>query len=261
LTGSEPERQTPLFEQDPTGRFASRAADYAAARPSYPAGAIDLLLAGLAPPETLTAVDLGAGTGIASRLVAERGVRVEAVEPNAAMRAAAAPHPRVTWHAGRAEATGLADASADLVFCAQAFHWFEPVAALAEVRRLLRPSGRFAVLWNERDRAGDAATAEYSRLTSTASRGHPADAAYADPTPLLTAAGFSVQPRREVANAQRLDREGLLRRAASASYVPTEGPEAAALVAGLEALFARFADPRGFVTLRYATQVVRAAPQ
>lgn len=254
------DERAPLFEQDPTGRFASRAQDYAAARPSYPPGAIDLLLEGLGPPERLLAVDLGAGTGIGARLVADRGARVLAIEPNAAMREAAAPHAGVAWHAGRAEATGLPEACADLVFCAQAFHWFEPVSALAEVRRLLRGPARFVVLWNERERIQDPTTAEYSRLTALASRGHPADAAYADPSSVLAAAGFAVEPRRAVAYAQRLDREGLRRRARSASYVPTEGPAAQELSSGLEALHARFADAQGLVTLRYATQVVRARP-
>ena len=85
----------PLYRQDPTGRFRDRAADYAAARPSYPAAALDALLEGLGAPAALVVADVGAGTGIAARLVAERGARVLAVEPNAAMRAAAEPHPRV----------------------------------------------------------------------------------------------------------------------------------------------------------------------
>lgn len=82
-------------DPDPTRRFSDRADAYARFRPSYPASAIDAILAGLAPPATLEAADVGAGTGIASRLLGDRGVRVAAVEPNAAMRAAAAPHPRV----------------------------------------------------------------------------------------------------------------------------------------------------------------------
>src|SRR5262245_49009958 len=93
---------------DPTGRFTQRADDYAVYRPTYPAAAIDAILDGLGAPARLVAADVGAGTGIASRLLAERGVRVLAVEPNAAMRAVAAAHPRVEAHVGTAEATGLA---------------------------------------------------------------------------------------------------------------------------------------------------------
>ncbi len=73
---------------DPTGRFSNRADDYARHRPTYPAAAIDALLAGLGPASGLVAVDVGAGTGISARLLAERGVSVIAVEPNRAMREA-----------------------------------------------------------------------------------------------------------------------------------------------------------------------------
>lgn len=247
---------SPLHEQDPTGRFSGRAADYAAARPSYPPAAIDALLEGLGPPGGLAVADVGAGTGIASRLIAERGPQVCAIEPNAAMRAAAEPHPRVRWQAGSAEATGLAEASVDLVVSAQAFHWFDPERALPELRRVLRRGGRLAVMWNERERQQDPTTAAYSDLMRVASRGHPADSAYADPTPLLRGAGLRLEPPRSFANAQSLDAEGLLRRAFSASYVPKEGEAADDLLAGLVGLFERHRGPDGRVVLRYATRIV-----
>src|SRR5688500_14656893 len=109
----------------PTERFSGRAESYVRFRPSYPAAAIDAVLAGLGDPARLVAADVGAGTGISARLLADRGGRVDAVEPNTAMRAAAAPHAGVRWHGGRAQATGLPDASVDLVLCAQAYHWFD----------------------------------------------------------------------------------------------------------------------------------------
>lgn len=246
----------PLFEQDPTGRFRDRAADYARARPSYPAAAIDAVLVGLGTVER--AADVGAGTGISARLLAERGVRVTAVEPNAAMRAAAEPHPGVTFVAGTAEQTGLESGGVRLVLCAQAFHWFRPGEALPELARILAPGGRLALLWNTREGVDDPATAAYGRLLTRASGGHPAEKAYADPRPLLRAAGWHRLARWEGPNVQHLDREGLLRRALSASYVPREGPEFTALQAGLGALFERFADPAGRLTLRYRTVLVSA---
>src|SRR5689334_8771077 len=99
--------------EHPTCRFFDRAGDYARYRPGYPGAAIDAVLEGL--PKACTVADVAAGTGILSRLVAARGARVLAVEPNAAMRAAAAPHPGVVWSDGTAEATGLPDGSVDLV--------------------------------------------------------------------------------------------------------------------------------------------------
>ena len=107
-------------------RFTDRASDYVKYRPTYPAAAIDAILDGLGSPAEIVAADVGAGTGISARLLGDRGVRVLAVEPGDAMRAAAAPHANVTWTIGSAEATDLAPESLDLVLCAQSFHWFQP---------------------------------------------------------------------------------------------------------------------------------------
>ncbi len=255
-SGAAPSPDAPLHALDPTRRFSSRAADYAAARPSYPAAAIEALLCGLGPLHALRVADVGAGTGIAARLLADAGTPVTAVEPNAAMRAAAEPHARVTWVPGTAEATGLPSGSFGLVVCAQAFHWFEPARALPELLRLLRPGGRLAVMWNERERRTDPTTAAYSDLVRSASGDHPADRAYADPSDLLRAAGLALEPATAFPNVQRLDRAGLLRRAFSASYVPQAGPGAEALAARLGALHARHAAADGRVALRYATRIV-----
>src|SRR5690348_12215174 len=119
-----------LDKLDTVERFTDRAADYVKYRPSYPPAAIDAILEGLGPADTLTAADIGAGTGISSRLLGERGVNVIAVEPGAGMRSAAAPHANVHWVAGRADATGLGTASIDVVVCAQSFHWFQTPAAV-----------------------------------------------------------------------------------------------------------------------------------
>ena len=59
----------------------------------------------------------------------------------------------MTYREGRAEATGLPTAYADVVLSAQAFHWFEPVATLREFHRILKPDGWAILMWNERDDA------------------------------------------------------------------------------------------------------------
>src|SRR5580700_5131592 len=79
---------------DSTTRFGSRASAYAAFRPSYPPEAIDAVLEGLGDPRAVTIADVGAGTGISSRLFAERGAALIAIEPNARMRATARGHRR-----------------------------------------------------------------------------------------------------------------------------------------------------------------------
>ena len=135
--------------RDSTERFGDRAIDYASFRPGYPDRAIDELLAGLGSPAALAVADVGAGTGISARAIAERGARVIAIEPNAAMREAAHPHARVSWQDGTGEVTHLEDASVDVVCACQAFHWFATAKAIEEFRRISRR--RAALLQNERD--------------------------------------------------------------------------------------------------------------
>lgn len=103
-TYSEPTSQ---YAMNSLNRFSDRAADYVKYRPSYPAAAIDKILVGLSSISQLVAADIGAGTGISSRLLAERGVKVLAIEPNAAMRQVAFPHPLVEYRDATAEANWL----------------------------------------------------------------------------------------------------------------------------------------------------------
>jgi SAM-dependent methyltransferase len=99
-----------------------------------------------------TVVDLGAGTGKFTRLLALTGAEVIAVEPVTEMRERLAELlPGVAVSAGTAEATGLADGCADAVVAAQSWHWFSGGQALAEVERLLRPGGALGLVWNTYD--------------------------------------------------------------------------------------------------------------
>lgn len=251
-----PSQEDPLFRQNPTGRFSDRAEAYRRYRPSYPAAAIDAVLEGLGDIGGLVIADVGAGTGISADLLAQRGAHVIAVEPNKSMREAAETSPRITWVGSQAESTGLASSSVDCVVCAQAFHWFEPTAALREFHRILRPRGRVALIWNDRDE-GDAMTHGYGELIRAAST-DPALDVHTRPGPLLESDLFRGQREREFPNDQSLDLEGLLGRALSASYVPKDGPASEGLVAGLRWLHARMADAAGMVRIRYRTRVFLA---
>jgi len=238
-------------------RFSERASDYVKYRPSYPAGAIQVILAGLGPPESLVIADVGAGTGISARLLGDRGVRVLAVEPGEAMRRAAAPHPNVSWVVGTAEATGLSAGSVDAVLCAQSFHWFEAPKTLIEFARILKPAGRLAIMWNRRS-ASDALTAGYRQAILDVGGEVTAEKMPFDPDVVPRSGLFSPVERITFDNAQRLDLEGLIGRARSASYVPTSGEAADRLLALLRALHARYADSAGIVTLVYETEIYRA---
>lgn len=237
----------------PTTRFADRASDYALFRPSYPDAAIDAALAGLPRGAPLVVADIGAGTGISSRLFAARGLRVLAIEPNAAMREGAEPDASVTFVDGSAEATGLETASVDVVVCAQAFHWFRPTEALAEFRRILKPEGRLVFLVNERDEA-DTATRAYNAAIRAAADRELSEGMRGAIDDALATSGRATRPI-SFPYAQRLSRDGLLGRARSASYVPKAGPRYEQLLRDLEDLWTRHCDTEGLVTLGYRTYV------
>lgn len=246
--------QGPLHAMDPTGRFSDRADDYAAFRPAYPRAAVDAVLDGLGDPASLVAADVGAGTGIFSRLLGDRGVRVVAVEPNASMRDAARAHPRVEWRAGTGEATGLDGASVGLVTCAQAFHWFRAEEALAEFARVLPAGGRLALAWNERT-DGSAFARGYNRLIREASGHHPAERRVEHADALERSRRFVGARRLVVEWVDRLGAPGVVGRAFSASYIPRRGPESERLRQDLLALQAREAEPDGRVSMTYACVV------
>ena len=222
-----------------TGRFSERAGDYDAGRPSYPQGAIDVLFDGLGDFGDVVAVDLGAGTGISSRLLADRGASVTAIEPNQAMREAAQPHPRVEWVAGSAEWTGLAEASADLVTAFQAFHWFDHAKALEEIVRILRPGGRAAVVYNERDE-NDPFTAAYGEVVRKYQTDE-TERRRADGLEAFAAfEGWVAKRRVEFRNEHQLDAEAMISRVRSTSYLPHTGPAAAELDAAIRTVFDRY---------------------
>ena len=128
-------------------RFSGFADLYDAHRPQPPAE-LGLLLARYCGVERPTVIDLGSGTGLSSRWAVNWAGSVIGVEPNDDMRAQAAAQPmdRVSYCRGTSDDTGLPPASADIVLTVQAMHWMEPVTTHAEVARLLRPGGIFAVI-------------------------------------------------------------------------------------------------------------------
>jgi SAM-dependent methyltransferase len=122
---------------------------YERARPSYPDDAIAWLVerTGMVPGTVV--LDVGAGTGKLTRLLAPTGARVIAVEPIPEMRALIEGAAEIVD--GTAEELPFADGFADVVTVAQAFHWFDLDRALPELQRVLRPGGHLALVWNSRD--------------------------------------------------------------------------------------------------------------
>lgn len=137
------------------GDFTGLAKDYSQHRPDYCPSVLKALL-GLLDKETqdVDFVDVGAGTGIWTRMVHKAGVKsTTAVEPNDDMRnngIADSTETGIRWLAGSAEHTGLPDNSADWVCMASSFHWANFDTATTEFHRILRSGGRFTALWNPR---------------------------------------------------------------------------------------------------------------
>jgi ubiquinone/menaquinone biosynthesis C-methylase UbiE len=137
------------------GDFTGLAVDYARFRPGYAPQVATAILGYVGRDgQSIDAADIGAGTGIWTRMLAARGLHsVVAVEPNDDMRAQGIETSRgsgIVWHKGSAEATGLEDGSADLVSMASSLHWADFDEACEEFHRILRPGGVFVALWNAR---------------------------------------------------------------------------------------------------------------
>jgi SAM-dependent methyltransferase len=128
--------------------FDRAAGEYERTRPDYPPEVLDALPL----RKDSEVLDVGAGTGKLTRVLAQRYRRVIAVEPLDGMRAILERVvPSAETHAGSAESIPLPAASVDGVFAGQAFHWFANDQAITELARVLRPGGVLALIWNGPD--------------------------------------------------------------------------------------------------------------
>jgi SAM-dependent methyltransferase len=245
--------------QNSTERFSSRVENYIKYRPSYPAAVLELLSSRCRLGAASVVADVGSGTGILTELLLETGAAVFAVEPNRAMREAAERHlndyGRFRSIDGTAEATTLAQASVDLITASQAFHWFDVQKSRLELRRILRPEGWVALIWNERaveavplldeyDALLRRYCPEYDKVTSMR----------ADESKIREFLGH--RPETGVfANRQVFDYAGLEGRLMSSSYAPEPGnPQHEPLIAGLREIFDRH-NRAGKVQFPYRTLV------
>jgi SAM-dependent methyltransferase len=203
-----------IVNRDPKARgpftaFAEVAGAYERGRPSYPEDAVRWLT-GSKPCDV---VDLGAGTGKLTRALVALGHRVTAVEPLAEMRRELEEAvPGIQAVSGNAESMPLEDGSADVVTCAQSFHWFDHSVALPEIARILRPGGRLALVWNTRDDRENW-VAQLSEII-----GNESVAELDVELPIRESGLFDVVERAEFRFTQALDRETLLDLVLSRSY-------------------------------------------
>ena len=230
--------------------FGAAAGAYERGRPPYPAEAIDWLL----PTGARRVLDLGAGTGKLTRLLAERGLEVVAVEPLDEMREQlVAAAPGVVALAGTAERIPLPDGAVDAVLAAQAWHWVDPARAAPEAGRVLRPGGGLWRLWNVRDER-EPWVAELGELMH-------ARAGQGREMPPVVGEPFGELEHTTVAWHYQLDRDALLDLVASRSYVILLADEdRARLLAEVDALARRHPALAGRerFDLPYVTHCFRA---
>lgn len=229
---------------NPTERFTGRVESYRRYRPGYPAEVVETLRRECGLTSASSVADVAAGTGLLTEVFLAAGFAVTAVEPNEEMRAACATleqeYPQLRCVAGTAEATGLPNASIDLITVAQAMHWFDLDRTRAEFARILKPGGWCAVLYNNRRPGGDPFHEGYERLLQEFGidymavkgqhMGRKRLAAFFAPSPMQSAV---------FENAQSFDYAGLEGRILSSSYMSQPGqPRFAEMQAAAGRLFA-----------------------
>ena len=243
-----------------TTRFTDRVANYVKYRPGYPPEVIDHLASACGLSAHAVTVDVGSGTGIFTRLLLDKDYIVYAVEPNEAMRHEAESQ-LVHYRGfnsvnGTAEATTLPDSLADLVVCAQAFHWFNNEETRIEFKRILKPDGYAVLIWNNRDVAADEFAKAYDELLKSQGGEYervnhqnltPADFErfYRDGQYTLT----------KFPNQQVFNLEQLTGRAFSSSYLPAQDSDAGKQLATLLKNLFDTHQSNGHVVFRYNTEV------
>jgi SAM-dependent methyltransferase len=192
--------------------FHRAAEEYERGRPGWPGEVLDPLPVA----DDSTVLDLGAGTGKLTRVLAGRYRRVLALEPLDELRAILAERvPSADPLPGVAEAIPLGDAEVDAVFAAQSFHWFANEVALAEIARMLRAGGVFARLWNETLEPSPLPEAYRSRLRDLHDQMRPSEI----PDDVFDGTPFGKATEIAVEHEQVSSRDEVLAFAASVSWV------------------------------------------
>ena len=132
----------------PARAFGAVADAYDRGRPGYPREAA----AWLTGSQPLSVLEVGAGTGKLTTELVALGHDVHATDPDQGMLSRLSIRlPDVRVSEAAAEELPVPDRSVDVVVGAQCFHWFDLERALPEITRVLKPGGRVAMVWNQRD--------------------------------------------------------------------------------------------------------------
>jgi ubiquinone/menaquinone biosynthesis C-methylase UbiE len=229
--------------------FGGVAEAYERGRPSYPTEAVAWMLGDSAQ----VVLELGAGTGKLTRVIASLGHDVHATDPDPAMLAILERQvPGVRTAQASAEEIPLADASVDVVVAAQAFHWFDLDRALPEIARVLRPGGRICLVWNARNEKIPWVRRLGALIGTQEQLRDPAEA-------LIFSQLFGFVEDREFTHWQTIDRQSIRELVLSRSNVAVLGEqERAAKLAEVLAFYDGFGRGMDGMQLPYVTKCYRA---
>lgn len=240
-------------------RFSNRVENYVKYRPSYPIKVLEFFRDEMNLTENSIIADIGSGTGISAKIFLENGNLVFGVEPNKAMREAAEEFLRDFPHFrsvnGTAENTNLPEKSVDFIIAAQAFHWFDAEKTHLEFKRILRPQGFVALIWNERQLNTNEFLINYEKFLKKFANDY--EKVRHDKIDEKTLGDFFQTEfcRQTFSNVQLLDFEGLKGRMLSSSYMPSETDlRFEPMMRELKTLFDNFAE-KGKIQLLYNTNI------
>ncbi len=243
-----------------TQRFSDRVENYIKFRPSYPTEILDFLSSELGFSNSSLVADIGSGTGLLTKIFLENGNSVFAVEPNKEMREAGekilTEFPKLKSIDGTAEETTLTENSVDFITAGQAFHWFDIVKTKIEFKRILKPNGFVALVWNKR-RNDKPFLVEYEKLIREFAVDyekikHTSKDKDKEVEEFFGSVNLNVKT---FDNFQEFDFEGLKGRLLSSSYAPNENhPNHKPMIQVLKQLFEKF-QQSGKIRIDYKTNV------
>jgi len=248
------------MEADPTKRFSDRVDNYVKYRPTYPPEVLAYLKEQCNLTGNSVIADVGAGTGIFTKLLLEEGYEVFAIEPNQPMLDSAIKQlsacKNFNFINSGAECTELPNESVDLIVCAQSFHWFSNDNTRVEFSHILKPGGKAALIWNNRTTDCDDFAKEYDALLKNDSVDYN-KVNHQNIKDINFKVFFKdgIYEVNKFPNEQVFDEDGLIGRAFSSSYVPPQNTgEGEKFLKLLKALFAKY-NVNGKVSFYYQTEI------
>jgi SAM-dependent methyltransferase len=240
-----------------TTRFSDRVEDYIKYRPGYPLQIIDILGANIGLNSRSVIADIGSGTGISSGLFLNNGNKVYGVEPNNEMRGAAElfylNDANFVSINGTAEQTKLKKHSIDIIFSAQAFHWFNKEETKIEFSRIAKPNGHIVLVWNVRQLTGGFQKEYESILKKILEYNNVTHRNISDKE-IQHFFVPKIMYKEGLPNFQSFNLGGLKGRLLSSSYCPKEGALHNKLMNEIENLFNKF-EKQGVIPFEYETQI------